>query len=108
MLSQVHNVWQMTMVQPVSAEPTPAQAAMPRLSRLPLAMILLALLALGTIPIIGERYVATYRDDLRVLVEPARNLSTEVHVSLALGGAALRDYVDTRHAQYLESYRSAT
>ena len=91
-----------------SAEPTPVRSAPPRTSRLSLTLIFLSLLALGALPLFGDYYVNRYRDDVRELVEPARNLTTEIHVSLALGSAALRNFLNTNDPVFLTSYGEAT
>jgi signal transduction histidine kinase len=96
------------MMKSASAEGTEVPVAQPRGSRLLLSLLFLFLLALGAMPIIGDRYVDSYRDDVRVLVEPARNLTTELHVSLALGTAALRNYLNTNDASFLTGYDAAT
>jgi signal transduction histidine kinase len=95
-------------MQPVNAESTSVRPALLRASRIPLVFILVSLLALGVLPVVGDRYVDIYRRDVRERVEPARNLLTEVHVSLALGSTALRDFLNTGDTTFLERYSAAT
>ena len=79
---------------------------LPRRSRLPLAFILLSLAALGVLPALSSRYVASSRLEVRDVVDPARSLTTEIHLALALGGAALRDFLNTRDTLFLIRYQN--
>jgi signal transduction histidine kinase len=71
----------------------------------PLAFVTLALAALVTLPVLGERYARPLNHELRVVVEPARVLVTEIHVSLAIEGSAFHDFLDTRDSSLLRRYQ---
>jgi signal transduction histidine kinase len=73
----------------------------------PLALVMVALVAMMAMPIIGEWYVRPLRDETRTLLEPARALVTRIHVSLALEGSTLHDYLDTSDPGLLQRYRVA-
>ena len=76
-------------------------------SHLPLAFVMLALLALVALPILAERYARPLNRELRDIVEPARELVTTIHVQLAMQGSAFHDYYDSRDAALLQRYRQA-
>jgi signal transduction histidine kinase len=82
------------------------QKPLPRTSRIPLAFVLLALLALAAVPLLESRYIHTYRVELR-RVDPARDLVTTLQTEQALGGAALRDLLNTNDPQFLRRYQEA-
>src|SRR3982751_2449818 len=65
-------------------------------AHLPLAFVMIALVALVALPILADRYAEPLNRDLRQVVEPARGLITDIHVSLAIEGSAFHDYQDTR------------
>jgi signal transduction histidine kinase len=68
---------------------------------------MLALVALVTLPVLAERYARPLNRELRDVVEPARNLVTQIHVELAIQGSAFHDYFDTRDSVLLRRYRQA-
>lgn len=76
-------------------------------TRLPLAFVMLALVALVALPIAAERYARPLNSELREVVEPARELVTSVHVELAIQGSAFHDYYDTGDSLLLQRYRQA-
>jgi signal transduction histidine kinase len=76
-------------------------------SQLPLGLVMLALVALVSLPILGERYARPLDRELRNVVEPGRRLVTDIHVALAIEGAALRDYVETQQPEFLRRYKEA-
>jgi signal transduction histidine kinase len=76
-------------------------------SDLPLAFVMLALLALVALPILAERYARPLNRELRDIVEPARELVTTIHVQLAIQGSAFHDYYDSRDSALLQRYRNA-
>lgn len=76
-------------------------------SQLPLGLVMLALVALASLPILGERYARPLDRELRNVVEPGRGLLTQIHVALAIEGAALRDYAETQQPEFLTRYREA-
>lgn len=92
-------------------QPPGALPAVPWMHRwqilVPLALVMVALVAMMALPIIGEWYVRPRRDETRTLLEPARALVTRIHVSLALEGSTLHDYLDTRDPGLLQRYRAA-
>jgi signal transduction histidine kinase len=83
----------------------------PRLHRwqtlVPLAFVMVALVAIMAVPLIGEWYMRPLRDEMRELLEPARSLVTRIHVALALEGSTLHDYLDSRDPALLERYGAA-
>jgi signal transduction histidine kinase len=76
-------------------------------SDLPLAIVMLALVALVALPVVAERYARPLNHELRAVVEPARELVTTIHVQLAIQGSAFHDYYDTRDSALLQRYRDA-
>jgi signal transduction histidine kinase len=76
-------------------------------SHLPLAFVVLALVALVALPSLSERYARPLNRELRAIVEPARELVTTIHVQLAIQGSAFHDYYDSRDSSLLARYRNA-
>lgn len=76
-------------------------------SDLALGFVMLALVSLVSLPILGERYARPLDRELRNVVEPGRGLLTQIHVAVAIEGAALRDYAETRQPEFLARYREA-
>ena len=74
-------------------------------THLPLAFVMLALVALVALPLLGERYARPLNRELREVVEPARVLVTQIHVSLAIEGSAFHDFLDTRDSSLLRRYQ---
>jgi signal transduction histidine kinase len=70
----------------------------------PLGFVTLALVALVTLPVLAERYVRPLNRELREVVEPARGLVTQIHVSLAIEGSAFHDFLETRDSSLLRRY----
>ena len=73
-------------------------------THLPLALVVLALAALVALPLLDERYARPLNLELRNVVEPARVLVTQIHVSLAIEGSAFHDFLDTRDSSLLRRY----
>src|SRR5262245_19209757 len=92
-------------MQPVSGESADPRTPPPRAPRTAITVIIAALVILGSLPILTNLYSRSAREDLRNLIEPARNLVTDIHVSLALGASALRDYLSTDDIKFLRDYR---
>jgi signal transduction histidine kinase len=74
-------------------------------TQLPLAFVMLALVALVTLPVLAERYARPLNRELREVVEPARGLVTQIHVSLAIEGSAFHDFLETRDSSLLRRYQ---
>jgi signal transduction histidine kinase len=74
-------------------------------THLPLAFVMLALVTLVTLPVLGERQARPLNSELREVVEPARVLVTQIHVSLAIEGSAFHDFLDTRDSSLLRRYQ---
>ncbi|MEX2282717.1 MAG: ATP-binding protein [Gemmatimonadota bacterium] len=77
------------------------------LNKLAIGFVIGALALLTVLPTVAGRYVDERRAELTTLTRPARSLVTRVHVSLALAGAALRDYLTTNDSIYLTQYLAA-
>jgi signal transduction histidine kinase len=73
-------------------------------AHLPLAFVMLALIALVALPLLGERYARPLNRELRDVVEPARGLVTQIHVSLAIEGSAFHDFLETVDPSLLRRY----
>lgn len=84
---------------------------LPKLHRIgPVAPFILLTAALGllvVLPVLGHRYVRPMQDAMRNVAEPGRGMVTRMHVSIALQGAALRDYLETRSLGARRRYREA-
>jgi signal transduction histidine kinase len=78
------------------------------LTHLPLAFVMLALAALVTLPVLAERYARPLNRELRDVVEPARGLVTQIHVSLAIEGSAFHDFLEARDSSLLGRYQEAS
>jgi signal transduction histidine kinase len=76
-------------------------------AHLPLAFVMLALLALVALPLVANRYAEPLRREVREVVEPGRGLVTNIHVALAIEGSAFHDYRDTGQPALLERYEDA-
>jgi hypothetical protein len=76
-------------------------------SRAPLGLVTVALTALVVVPFMAERYTSPLFDELRTVAAPAQQLLTRVHVTLALEGAALRDFAETGDPVLAARYRDA-
>ena len=74
---------------------------------IPFFAVVVALVALAAIPLMRARYVEPMRDDLRVVIEPGRNLLSRIHVALAMEGVLTRDYLDSGDSLLLPRYREA-
>src|SRR5262245_26583460 len=94
----------MQAVSPGSTDPRTALPRTPRTPRTAITVIIVALVMLGSLPILTSLYSRKAREDLRNVIEPARNLVTDIHVSLALGASALRDYLSTKDIKFLRDY----
>lgn len=85
---------------------------LPKLHRIgsvaPFAFLTAALGLLVLLPVLGHRYVRPMQDEMRNVAEPGRGLVTRIHVAIALQGAALRDYLETRSLGAERRYREAS
>ncbi len=59
------------------------------------------------LPVAGHWYAQPLQDEMRNVAEPGRGLVTQMHVAIALQGAALRDYVETGSLGANRRYRDA-
>jgi signal transduction histidine kinase len=73
----------------------------------PLGLVTVALIALVVAPLTAERYTSPLFEELRTVAAPAQQLLTRVHVTLALEGAALRDFAETGNPLFAVRYRDA-
>ncbi|MGH7471997.1 MAG: sensor histidine kinase [Longimicrobiales bacterium] len=80
---------------------------LPGTSRLPLAFILVSLVALAAMPVLSSRAIVGYRREVRDVIEPARLQVTQLHLALALGAAALRDLLNTNDTTFAKRYEEA-
>lgn len=76
-------------------------------AHLPLAFVMLALVALVALPVIAERFVRPLNREVRDVVEPARGVVTQIHVALAIEGSAFHDYLETGNEDLLRRYEQA-
>ncbi len=76
-----------------------------RVARIPLAFLVSALVAMVAIPILGDRYTAPVRDEISTLTEPARTEITHLQLSLALEGAVIDEFLETRDTALLGRLR---
>ena len=76
-----------------------------RIARIPLAFLVSALVAMVAIPILGDRYTAPVRDEISTLTEPARTEITHLQLSLALEGAVIDEFLETRDTALLGRMR---
>jgi signal transduction histidine kinase len=76
-----------------------------RASPAPLGVVTIALIALVVVPLAAERYTRPLFEELRTVAAPAQRLLTDVHISLALQGSALRDFVETRNPLFATRFR---
>jgi signal transduction histidine kinase len=74
-------------------------------AHLPLAFVAIVLVTLVTLPVLGERYAGPLNRELVEVVEPARGLVTQIHVAVAIEGAAFHDFVETSNEAFLRRYR---
>lgn len=58
------------------------------------------------VPILGDRYTAPLRREITNLTEPARTELTHLQLALALEGAVLDDFLETRDTALLARFRS--
>ena len=56
------------------------------------------------VPLLGARYVHPIQQEILTLTEPARTQLTHLQLALALEGAALDDYLETRDSRLLERF----
>ena len=75
--------------------------------RVPTIAALAALVALVAVPILGDLYVRPLHHEMRVVAEPGRSLVTQIHVALAIEGAVLNDYLESRDTSLVRRYREA-
>ncbi|MEO8562478.1 MAG: HAMP domain-containing sensor histidine kinase [bacterium] len=74
---------------------------------LSLTFVVLSLVALIAVPFAISRHLHPLQRDLSDFAEPARGQLTQIHLSMALQGEALDDYVAQRDASHLRRYDSA-
>lgn len=72
---------------------------------LPIAFILLALLALFVVPILISNQVESLRRVIETRIEPARDTLDALEVTFALEGTAIRTYLLTGAEETLQRYR---
>ena len=73
----------------------------------PLVFLSGVLMLLVLLPVAGHWYAQPLQDEMRNVAEPGRGLVTQMHVAIALQGAALRDYVETGSIGANRRYRDA-
>lgn len=76
-------------------------------SHVPFVFLMVALVALVALPIAAERYARPLNEELRTIVDPARELVTTIHVQLAIQGSTFHDFNDSQDSTLLRRYRSA-
>ncbi len=74
---------------------------------IPLAFVILTLVALVVLPILGDRYTEPHREQIRTLTEPARTLVSQVQLALAIEGSVLHDYLENGEDSLVDRYRQA-
>jgi len=74
---------------------------------IPLATLLLALLALVVVPMFRARLVEPLHAGLQSAVEPGRGLVTRIHVALAMEGAVLHSIMEHRDTLLIARYRGS-
>ena len=78
----------------------------PRTPAIPLTLVTATLIALVAVPLAAEWYTRPLFEELRTVTTPAQQLLTRVHVALALEGATLRDFAETRNPGLAVRYRT--
>ncbi|HET6232725.1 MAG TPA: HAMP domain-containing sensor histidine kinase [Longimicrobiaceae bacterium] len=76
-------------------------------AQLPLAFVILCLLALIALPVLGIRRSIAAQRLFERTTEPARAMVTQLHSAMALGDDALLDYLDVGDTASLGRYRRA-
>lgn len=74
---------------------------------LPLGFVIVLLFALVSIPVISERRIRGYEEQLNEVIEPARALVSDIQLAHGLAGGALRDYLLTGSAETRARYEDA-
>jgi signal transduction histidine kinase len=74
---------------------------------MPLAFVILTLVALVVLPILGDRYTEPHRTQVRELTEPGRTLVSQIQLALAIEGSVLHDYLENREDSLVDRYRQA-
>lgn len=77
----------------------------PRGARLALGFVLLSLLALVVVPVLVQRRIDALRDQVELVVEPARENVTTIQYFLARQMSALRGYMVAEDSSFLDRYR---
>jgi signal transduction histidine kinase len=90
---------------PSTSEPAPAREEW-RIW-IPLAAVVLALVALVVIPVLRTRLVEPLNEDLQSVVEPGRSLVTRIHVALAVEGVLVHRILEQRDTALTARYRGA-
>lgn len=89
---------------PQEPETLPGQPI--RIAQIPLAFLVITLAAMVAVPILGARYTDPVRREITELTEPARTELTHLQLALALEGALLDEFLETRDTALLERFRS--
>lgn len=76
-----------------------------RIAQIPIAFLVLTLAAMVAVPILGDRYTTPVRDEITKLTEPARSELTHLQLALALEGAVLDEFLETRDTLVLARFR---
>ena len=85
----------------------PGPAVRPhRIAQIPLAFLVLTLAAMVAVPLLGDRYATPVREEITGLTEPARTQLTHLHLALALEGAVLDEFLETRDTVLLGRFRA--
>lgn len=76
-------------------------------ARLPVALVILTLVALLAVPIVVSRRGAVIRAEVVEVTDPARLLVNQLELAAARAAAAIRGYLIDGHRAHLEQYRAA-
>ena len=77
-----------------------------RIAQIPLAFLILTLAAMVMVPILSDRYTAPLREEISEVTEPARTELTHLQLALALEGAVLDEFLETRDTALLARFRT--
>lgn len=94
-------------VGPPAPRSTGLGPASPWTSAALLGFVILTLAALALAPIAVDRYTEPLQEEMRAVADPGRGLVTEIHLALALEGAALHDFWDSGDTAFIGRYRDA-
>src|SRR5690606_5132045 len=76
-------------------------------ARLPVALVVLTLVALLAVPVVVSRRGDAIRAEVAEVADPARLLVNQLELSLARAAAAIRGYIIDGDRTHLEQYRAA-